>query len=157
MRILILGGDGYLGWPTAMHLSSIGHKVAVVDNYLRRDLMLKEDIELSLALAIENISSINSIVSVVEMPNVLKKTSFTYSESGKFIKLFPDEDNIALRRQDIDERFFKTNGSIYIVKRDFLFKNNSVYSNKILPYIMPKSRYIDIDNYEDLELANKML
>ena len=120
-------------------------------------LVIKEDIELSLALAIENISSINSIVSVVEMPNVLKKTSFTYSESGKFIKLFPDEDNIALRRQDIDERFFKTNGSIYIVKRDFLFKNNSVYSNKILPYIMPKSRYIDIDNYEDLELANKML
>ena len=91
------------------------------------------------------------------MPNVLKKTSFTYSESGKSIKLFTDEDNIALRRQDIDERFFKTNGSIYIVKRDFLFKNNSVYSNKILPYIMPKSRYIDIDNYEDLELANKML
>ncbi len=45
MQILILGGDGYLGWPTAMHLSSIGHKVAVVDNYLRRDLMLKEDIE----------------------------------------------------------------------------------------------------------------
>ena len=45
MRIIILGGDGYLGWPTAMHLSSIGHKVAVVDNYLRRDLMLKEDVE----------------------------------------------------------------------------------------------------------------
>jgi len=38
MRILILGGDGYLGWPTAMHLSSKGHEVAVVDNYLRRQL-----------------------------------------------------------------------------------------------------------------------
>jgi UDP-sulfoquinovose synthase len=36
MRILILGGDGYLGWPTAMHFSSRGHDVHVVDNYLRR-------------------------------------------------------------------------------------------------------------------------
>jgi UDP-sulfoquinovose synthase len=37
MRILILGGDGYLGWPTAMHFSNRGHEVHVVDNYLRRD------------------------------------------------------------------------------------------------------------------------
>jgi UDP-sulfoquinovose synthase len=37
MRILILGGDGYLGWPTAMRFSSRGHDVHVVDNYLRRN------------------------------------------------------------------------------------------------------------------------
>ena len=36
MRILILGGDGYLGWPTAMRFSARGHEVHVVDNYLRR-------------------------------------------------------------------------------------------------------------------------
>ena len=36
MRILILGGDGYLGWPTAMQFSQRGHEVHVVDNYLRR-------------------------------------------------------------------------------------------------------------------------
>jgi UDP-sulfoquinovose synthase len=36
MRILILGGDGYLGWPTAMHFSQRDHDVHVVDNYLRR-------------------------------------------------------------------------------------------------------------------------
>lgn len=36
MRVLILGGDGYLGWPTAMHLAARGHEVLVVDNYLRR-------------------------------------------------------------------------------------------------------------------------
>lgn len=36
MRVLILGGDGYLGWPTAMHLAAAGHEVRVVDNYLRR-------------------------------------------------------------------------------------------------------------------------
>ena len=36
VKILILGGDGYLGWPTAMHFSARGHDVAVVDNFMRR-------------------------------------------------------------------------------------------------------------------------
>ncbi len=36
MKILVLGGDGYLGWPTALHLSHGGHDVAVADNFARR-------------------------------------------------------------------------------------------------------------------------
>ncbi len=45
MRILIAGGDGYLGWPTAMNLSTQGHDIAVADNYLRRDMALQENVE----------------------------------------------------------------------------------------------------------------
>jgi UDP-sulfoquinovose synthase len=41
MKILILGGDGYLGWPQAMYLSSRGHDVHVVDNLARRAFDLK--------------------------------------------------------------------------------------------------------------------
>ena len=37
MKILVLGGDGYLGWPTALHLSAAGHDVTVVDNLVRRE------------------------------------------------------------------------------------------------------------------------
>jgi UDP-sulfoquinovose synthase len=37
LRILILGGDGYLGWPTALHLSARGHEVALADSFVRRD------------------------------------------------------------------------------------------------------------------------
>ena len=36
MRIAVLGGDGYCGWPTALYLSQCGHEVAIVDNFLRR-------------------------------------------------------------------------------------------------------------------------
>src|SRR3954452_17127658 len=36
MKILILGGDGYCGWPTALHLSASGHDVEIVDNLCRR-------------------------------------------------------------------------------------------------------------------------
>jgi UDP-sulfoquinovose synthase len=36
MRVLILGGDGYLGWPTALRFSARGHDVSIVDNFSRR-------------------------------------------------------------------------------------------------------------------------
>ena len=36
MRIAILGGDGFIGWPTTLHLSNLGHDVTVVDNLSRR-------------------------------------------------------------------------------------------------------------------------
>ena len=45
MKVLILGGDGYLGWPTAMRLSRLGHDIVAVDNYLRRNIARAEDVE----------------------------------------------------------------------------------------------------------------
>src|SRR3974390_1367870 len=36
MKICILGGDGYCGWATALYLSRKGHKVTIVDNFVRR-------------------------------------------------------------------------------------------------------------------------
>lgn len=45
MKIMILGGDGYLGWPTAMHLSTRGHDVVIVDNYLRRKIATQTNSE----------------------------------------------------------------------------------------------------------------
>src|SRR5579875_3881828 len=36
MRVLVLGGDGFCGWPTALHLSARGHQVGIVDNLSRR-------------------------------------------------------------------------------------------------------------------------
>lgn len=36
MRVIVLGGDGFCGWPTALHLSGRGHEVAIVDNLSRR-------------------------------------------------------------------------------------------------------------------------
>jgi len=36
MRILVLGGDGYCGWPTALYLSRRGHQIAIADNFIRR-------------------------------------------------------------------------------------------------------------------------
>lgn len=36
MKIAILGGDGFIGWPTALHLSARGHEILIIDNLSRR-------------------------------------------------------------------------------------------------------------------------
>lgn len=38
MQIMVLGGDGFCGWPTSLHLSELGHDVAIVDNLSRRNI-----------------------------------------------------------------------------------------------------------------------
>ena len=45
MRILVLGGDGYLGWPTAMYLSRRGHSVGVLDNFAKRRWEMELNVE----------------------------------------------------------------------------------------------------------------
>ncbi|MEJ7815343.1 MAG: NAD-dependent dehydratase, partial [Rubrobacter sp.] len=36
MRVLVAGGDGFCGWPTALYLSAQGHEVSIADNLSRR-------------------------------------------------------------------------------------------------------------------------
>ncbi|MEO0375206.1 MAG: NAD-dependent epimerase/dehydratase family protein [Cyanobacteria bacterium P01_A01_bin.17] len=38
MKIVVLGGDGFCGWPTALHLSNLGHDIVIVDNLSRRNI-----------------------------------------------------------------------------------------------------------------------
>lgn len=71
MRVLILGGDGYLGWPMAMHLSAKGHEVVVVDNYLRRRLSREEDVE-----------------PLFKIPNLNERSDAWHKHSGFRIKVF---------------------------------------------------------------------
>ena len=42
MRVLVLGGDGFCGWPTTLYLSDRGHDITIIDNLSRR----KIDVEL---------------------------------------------------------------------------------------------------------------
>jgi UDP-sulfoquinovose synthase len=71
MRVLVLGGDGYLGWPTAMHLSANGYEVAVVDNYLRRRLAREQDVE-----------------PLYSVPNLNERTRIWREQTGRDITVF---------------------------------------------------------------------
>ena len=69
MRVLILGMDGYLGWPTAMALAAKGHDVYGVDNYLRRLLALETQSE-----------------ALIPLPNLIERTVLFSAKTGKTIK-----------------------------------------------------------------------
>ncbi|MEX6430877.1 NAD-dependent epimerase/dehydratase family protein, partial [Ferrimicrobium acidiphilum] len=45
MKIIVFGGDGFCGWPTALHLSSKGHEVVIVDNLSRRKIDIEMETE----------------------------------------------------------------------------------------------------------------
>ena len=38
MKVFVLGGDGFCGWPTSLHLSNLGHDVTIIDNLSRRNI-----------------------------------------------------------------------------------------------------------------------
>ena len=70
MRVLILGGDGYLGWPTAMHFSARGDRVMVVDNFAKRRWELEDGID-----------------PLVPVPSLHRRVKLWREVSGKEIEL----------------------------------------------------------------------
>ena len=62
-KIVVLGGDGFCGWPTALHLSGLGHRVTIVDNFARRaiDKLLGADSLTPIAPMEERIDAWNSV------------------------------------------------------------------------------------------------
>ena len=45
MKILVIGGDGFCGWPTSLHLSNVGHDVMIIDNLSRRKIDIELEVE----------------------------------------------------------------------------------------------------------------
>jgi UDP-sulfoquinovose synthase len=45
MRVLVLGGDGFCGWPTSLYLSDRGHDVTILDNLSRRKIDIDLEVE----------------------------------------------------------------------------------------------------------------
>jgi len=70
VNILILGGDGYLGWPTAMKFSALGHDVTVVDNYFRRHSCVELDTGM-----------------LYPVPNLVERARIWYEHTGHEIKV----------------------------------------------------------------------
>ena len=68
MKIAVLGGDGFVGWPTTLHLSNLGHEVHILDNLSRRWI----DTELG-------------VQSLTPMDSIQERTRIWYQETGRRI------------------------------------------------------------------------
>lgn len=86
MNIIVAGGDGFCGWPTALYLSEVGHDVTIVDNLVRR----KIDRELGT-------QSVTPIASLEERVAAWKEVS------GKTIRVFEGD----LTHYDFLEQVFR--------------------------------------------------
>lgn len=62
MKVIVLGGDGFCGWPTALKLAKEGHTVSIVDNLSRRDI----DDQLN-SYSLTNISSIQERIDAARL------------------------------------------------------------------------------------------
>jgi UDP-sulfoquinovose synthase len=69
MKIAVLGGDGFVGWPTALHLSDQGHEIHIVDNLSRRWI----DTELG-------------VQSLTPMDSIQERTRIWHQETGRRIR-----------------------------------------------------------------------
>lgn len=70
MHVLILGGDGYLGWPTAMYFSKRGFDVTVVDNYFRRNACTELDVGM-----------------LYPIPSLVERAKIWFEKTGLMIKV----------------------------------------------------------------------
>ncbi|MDA8117276.1 MAG: NAD-dependent epimerase/dehydratase family protein [Actinomycetota bacterium] len=70
MRIVVLGGDGFCGWPTSLHLSDRGHEVLIVDNLSRRMIDVK--------LGVESLTPIRPIEERIEVWNSISDNKIAF-------------------------------------------------------------------------------
>ena len=112
-----------------------------------------EDITAALDIALEHRPT--AVVSVVESfdshPMKLKVIT-----DGALEPYNPDWIE-GIARQDYSPRVYKTNGAIYLVRRDVLMEQNSLWGDLVLPFFMPRERSIDIDTEFDLRVATFLM
>ena len=140
MHILILGGDGYLGWPTAMYFSNRGYDVTVVDNYFRRNACTELDVSM-----------------LYSVPTLVQRAKIWYKHTGHEIKVVIGN----LTNPEVMRSLF--NGTIeysWAVKKTFTGGPETVvhYAEQpSAPYSLINYRYANITIANNLLITNNLM
>jgi UDP-sulfoquinovose synthase len=140
VKVIVLGGDGFCGWPTSLYLSSKGHEVVIVDNLSRR----KIDIELE-------VESLTPIRAIGERLRVWKEVSgreiafhnFTVGENyHRLLTLINDE------KPDCIIHFAEQRAAPYSMKsswhKRYTVNNNINATNDVLCAIVESGQDIHL-------------
>lgn len=139
-HILILGGDGYLGWPTAMYFSIRGHEVTIVDNYFRRNAC--EELDTGMLYSI---------------PSLLERAKIWHKHTGKEIKVIVGD----LNQSDLMRGLF--NGKIkynWSLNNKFTGIPETVVhfaEQPSAPYSLIDYKYADITLINNLRVTNNLM
>ncbi|MBW1741795.1 MAG: NAD-dependent epimerase/dehydratase family protein [Deltaproteobacteria bacterium] len=139
-HILILGGDGYLGWPTAMYFSKRGYDVTVVDNYFRRNACTELDVGM-----------------LYPVPTLVERAKIWYELTGKEIKVvIGDLTEPEIMRSLFDGRIEYA----WAVNRSFSGTPETVvhYAEQpSAPYSLINYRYANITIQNNLLVTNNLM
>ena len=139
-HILILGGDGYLGWPTAMYFSARGYEVTVVDNYFRRNACT----ELNTGM-------------LYPVPTLVERVRLWYEKTGKEIKVVIGD----LKAPEIMRSLF--NGQVqytWSINKNFTGIPDTVvhYAEQpSAPYSLINYHYADVTLTNNLRVTNNLM
>ncbi len=132
MKIFVLGGDGFCGWPTALHLSNQGHDVTIVDNLSRRNI----DNELS----VESLTPISSIATRLAAWTEVSGKTIDYSgcdlatQYAEFLQLLKD------KKPDTIVHFAEQRAAPYSMKSDwhkrYTVDNNISATNNVMAAVV---------------------
>lgn len=140
MNVLILGGDGYLGWPTAMYLSNLGYEVTVVDNYFRRNACVELDTGM-----------------LYQIPTLVERARIWHELTGKEIKVVIGD----LAEPAVMRSLF--NGSIeynWAINKSFAGTPETVMhfaEQPSAPYSLYNYHYADITVVNNLRVTNNLI
>ena len=139
-HILILGGDGYLGWPTAMYFSSRGYEVTVVDNYFRRNACNELDVGM-----------------LYPVPTLIERAKIWYEHTRKEIKVVVGD----LTDPEIMRSLFKGSTEYsWAVDNKFSGIPETVihYAEQpSAPYSLINYKYANITIYNNLLVTNNLM
>ena len=139
-HVLILGGDGYLGWPTAMYLSYKGYDVTVVDNYFRRNACKELDTGM-----------------LYTVPSLIDRAKIWHQKTGKEIKVVIDD----LVDPEIIRKLFK--GDIeytWCLNKKFIGIPDTVihYAEQpSAPYSLINYKFADFTLVNNLRVTNNLM
>ena len=138
--VLILGGDGYLGWPTAMYFSMRGHDVTVVDNYFRRSACNELGVEM-----------------LYPTPDLIERAVIWHQKTGYEIKVVIGD----LSEPELMSKLF--DGRVeyqWAINKDFMGIPDTVihYAEQpSAPYSMSNWRRADITLMNNLRVTNNLM
>lgn len=111
------------------------------------------DIDASIAIMHERAA--DTVVSVVEIPHNMSPTSLMEQRDGWLAFVVPPEER-QFRRQ-AKEKLFARNGPAILLNRRTVIDRNELYGERIAAYAMPRLSSLDIDEPEDLAIAEALL
>ena len=116
---------------------------------------LRAVVDIETAIRLGQAGGCDSVISVVQVfavhPMLMKRIDEGYLEP------YCIEEKEGTRRQDYDPPAYMRNGAIYLTRRDVLMEHDSIWGQKIRPYVMPPERSVGVDSELDLKLVELLI